>query len=143
VPRSPRNITRTPHGWLVAIKRKGRWVATRFFANKPTSRAALARAVKWRDEVLSTLPPPRRFAFRRSRSSTGIIGVSRVGTRAPSGHLLFRYVASWYEKGRQVNRGFSVLKYGEAKARDLAVKARQDALAKLLRPRKLPGPKER
>lgn len=64
-------------------------------------------------------------------TDSGIVGVSRV-TKLSKGHAYTSWRAVW--KDRDFNRkqaNFSVNKFGEDRAKELAIKARQRALKKL------------
>lgn len=120
------------NGWVVSIKRQGkRWV--RYFSDKPHGRQAALRAARaFRAALVERLPPPIKIKRYYSRNTTGTIGVARVKERTRSGRVLMRYAASWPRPGRRPGRAtFSIALYGESKARQLAVQARQRALAEL------------
>jgi hypothetical protein len=139
-PQRPRNISRVDHhyfhGWRVCIKRQRRCYE-RYFKDSSDRGAALARAIRWRDETLAHLPPLRKFQLRKKPTQSGVVGVSRDACRTRAGTLAPRYVTTWSdEDGRPRRRTFSVLKYGEAHARKLAISLRRQALAEILRPRK-------
>ena len=57
-----RNVQRVDHhhfhGWLVRLKRAGRNYE-HYFHDQGDRRAALARAITWRNETAARLPPPR------------------------------------------------------------------------------------
>ena len=125
------------HGYHVRVKRGGRrWQryvnADRF----PSRRAAFEEALHIRNRIESRLPPPVKIHRRSSRSSTGIVGVSRPRERTRSGKRFERYVARCYDShGRVCKRSFSVSFYGEAKARMLAVQAREKGVRLLMEAR--------
>jgi hypothetical protein len=112
----------------------------RYFPDDPNRKASLTNATAWRDEMLATLPPPRKFKRRYVLNKTGVIGVTyrvnvtRAGTHVP------QYAASWTDdRGASHRRVFSVRKYGAAKARRLATRTRQEAIAEMLRPNHVRG----
>ena len=125
------------HGWVVAVKRRGR----RYFGVFPDRKyggrhGALKRALEWRDELEAKLPPPVKLWRRCSaRSRTGIVGVVLLRKRI-RGRLFRQYWAHWRERGRQVGRAFSVNKYGEAGARARAAALRREAVARILTERR-------
>lgn len=136
-----RNIQRVDHnyfhGWAVRLKRRGA-VRERYFADGPDRNAAFARAQRWRDRMEALLPPPRKFKSRNLLNTTGVVGVSFGEQRSRKGTLLAYYRAAWTdEAGRTHSRRFSVAKYGKTRARSLAVKTRQEALAEMLVPKGL------
>jgi len=124
------------HGWHVSLKRAGRRYEHYF--NDGTDRAAaLRRALRWRDRMAATLPPPRKFKRRYVLNTTGVIGVHLAVQRTRKGTIMSYYCATWIDDvGRTHKRSFSVAKFGELRARSLAVAARKDTLAELLRPRR-------
>jgi hypothetical protein len=122
------------HGWHVCLKRAGQRYG-RYFRDAGNSRAALARAIRWRDDLAGRLPPPRKFKRRYSLNKTGVIGVSLSRERTRKGVPAPRYCAKWIDaRGHPCKRSFSVGRYGKAKARALAILARHEALERLLRP---------
>jgi len=137
-----RNIQRVDHhhfhGWHVCFKRAG----TRHeksFRDDPDRKSSLATAIRWRDEMVETLPPPRKFKRRYVLNNTGVIGVHLARTRTRKGTRVFYYCATWIDdRGRSNKRSYSLAKYGEPKARSLAVRTRREALADLLRPSRPP-----
>jgi hypothetical protein len=132
------------HGWRVCLKRQGRRLLRYFNDRGGDPRRSLAQALAWRDRMAAQLPPPRKFHRVSSVNKTGVVGVAYSRERARSGRLFRRYGAFWMdEKGRVHKRTFSVAKHGAAKARELAVKARKDALAEMLRPARVPAASRR
>ena len=126
------------HGWHVCLKRAGKRYET-YVKDSGDPKAALARALRWRDRVAATLPPPRKFKSRYALNKTGVIGVRLALQRTRKGTPARYYCATWFDAtGRPRKRSFSVAKYGEAKARSLAVRARRQALEELLRPTRQP-----
>jgi len=119
-------------GWVVATMRRGkRWV--RYFSDKPGGRAAARRAARaFRKELLEMLPPARKVKRTYNRNTPGVVGVARVKERTRAGRPFYRYVASWpHPDGSQGRASFSIAKYGEARARGLALQARRAGLAAL------------
>lgn len=138
----PRNLYRYEHhryqAWAVQITRRGRLVV-RYFADRQygSRDEALASAVAFRDRLLQKLPPLV-FAGLRPRSTTGVVGVRVQVDHRPQG-VYRSYVASWWDASdKRVTRTFAFKKFGKQRAFDLAVRARQRALAEILRP--LPRP---
>jgi len=138
-----RNVQRVDrhhfHGWHVCFKRAGdRHEGS--FRDDPDRKSSLAAALRWRDETAETLPPPRKFKRRYVLNNTGVIGVHLARTRTRKGTPARYYCATWIDdRGSSHKRSFSVAKYGELKARSLAVRARKEALAGLLRPSRPPS----
>jgi hypothetical protein len=105
-----------------------------WFGDRGDPKAALQRAIAWRDKMIEALPLPRKFKLSHTRNTTGVIGVSLVRDRRGR-HVRLRYAASWVdEHGQRRTRSFSVARYGAREARALAIQARREAIRKLLRP---------
>lgn len=123
------------HGFVVRLKRAGKR-HERYFRDEGDRRAAFARAVRWRDETASRLPPPRKFKRRYALNKTGVVGVHLAIGRTRKGTRVRHYCATWVEAaGQPRKRSFSVRKYGAGRAFEMAKHARKRALAELLRPR--------
>ena len=94
--------------------------------------AALRAALKRRDELEAHLPPPSRIKRRFKRNTTGVVGVEEI-VRRRNGRIRRYYCASWRERdGRPKTRTFSAALYGEARAWELAVRARREAVRRIL-----------
>lgn len=121
-------------GWVVATKRRGtRHV--KYFSDRPGGRAAALRlAQRFRDDLLRRLPPATKVKQTYSLNTTGVIGVALVRERTRTGKPTERYAATW--PGPDGTRGkatFSIGRYGKARARSLAIQARQDGLESFYR----------
>lgn len=123
------------NGYTVQIKRGGDRI-NEYFSDKPNGRrAALARARRYRDDLVALLPPPAKIKRRYVRNTTGVIGVALVHERTRSGNLVWRYRVSWPLRDGGTERAtFSVPKYGKQEARRRAIAARKAGLAKLMAP---------
>lgn len=140
-PTEHKNVRRVDHhyfhGYVVALRR----VQSRhqkYFSDRVCGgrRAALARALEYRDALLAELPPPVRI-HRRTNNSTGIPGVSLAYDRTRSGRIVPRFKAHWLNAhGSQESRSFSTLEHGFQGAESKAIKARNEGVAKLLHDRK-------
>lgn len=93
---------------------------------------ALKQAKEFRDELfneLSTIPKRprnRRIVTKDSRNTTGVLGVCRTAKRSPNGTVNECYSVSWRPApGVQKCTSFSIRKYGEKKAFQLAVEHRK------------------
>ncbi len=140
-PTEDKNVRRVDHhyfrGYVVAI---GRAQARhqKYFGDRVNGgrRAALERALEYRDGLLAELPPPIRI-HRRTKNPTGIPGVALVHDRTRSGRVVPRFVAYWHcADGRREKRSFSTLEYGFAGAEAKAVRAREQGIDQLLLDRK-------
>ncbi|HKG21745.1 MAG TPA: AP2 domain-containing protein, partial [Blastocatellia bacterium] len=118
------------HGYYVRLSRRGK-MESKFFADKSNGgkRAALRAARQYEAELAerAALGGKKREA-KSVRNTSGKVGVSRSTSR--SGDRVYEYwQASWNDsKGERRSAKFSVNKYGEEKARRMAVKARREGL---------------
>ena len=137
-----RNILRYEHNgatsWVVRVKRSGRQYVEYFADGHEGPEASLRRAIVWRNDLEKRLTPWNKLHRRSSVSRTGVIGVSVLDDRTRAGTIVRRWVAQWpIGDGRMRHRSFSVLKYGERKARRLAIEARRQGVADLFREREV------
>ena len=114
------------------IQRRGSRVE-KFFADNQFEgkRKALQAAKEFRDETESELRPysVKELAKRPSiRNTSGTVGVRRVVSNEVRGDYVFTYaywVAQWIDgKGKRRTRSFSIDKYGEEEAQELATQSR-------------------
>jgi hypothetical protein len=126
------------HGWLVRLQRNGRAYA-RFFADNRygDQSTALHAAREYRDRLVSELPAPcRRIQAERItlRNSSGVVGVCRVVREDSNGARYEFWQATWSPApGRRKTAKFSIRRYGDDGAFELARAAREEALKKLER----------
>jgi hypothetical protein len=133
-----RNVYRSQYGrgegWIVILKRRGRKRRQYFRdADHGGARGSEAAALRWRDQQIAKLPPPVLIKMHDSRCRSGIVGVFRVVDRTRKGTRIARWVAGWNEPGgRYHKRTFSVAKYGEERAFDLARALRRAVVREIL-----------
>jgi hypothetical protein len=121
------------HGWFVRGYRNGKTYSRLFSDLKNGGKAAaLVEAQSYRDKLKANLeeipakPRARRIVISDARNTTGIIGVSRTAKKSPNGTVNDCYSVSWRpERGVQKCTSFSIRKYGEEKAFQLAVAHRK------------------
>ena len=137
LPPNEPNIYRYTHNgatsWVVQVMRAGNeWVE--FFADGDDGPwVSHARAKTWLRELKGTIPPLNKLHRRSSTSRTGIIGVMFTNDRTRAGNRVRRWVAVWPKpSGGMRKRSFSVLKYGERRAKALAIEARKQGVEELL-----------
>ena len=127
------------HGWEVRITRRGKKVA-KYFSDKDYrgKRGSLAAAKTFRDEQIAKLRPYTRLELvKRAESRSGNVpGVRLRENVVEKNGWQYTYQtweASWTpaQGGRRIKRQFSVNKYGDEKAYNLAVKTRKQALREL------------
>lgn len=129
-------------GWFVRGYRNGQTYSRLFSDGKfGGSEGAFAEALAYRDKLANHLqkvpkrPRARRLVLRDSRNATGVLGVCRTSKRGPDGSIHDCYSVSWRpEPGKQKCTSFSIRKYGEQKAFELAVAHRLKMLQEIYGP---------
>jgi len=134
------DLVHRTHAWRVSLCRQGK----RFVKNFPDKRnggkaRALQLAKIYRDELLLKYPPLSRKEFsnkKRRNNKTGITGVYTYAKRFQLSNGSYR--ETWYweahwptERGESERESFSVKQYGEAVARQMAIRARERGLRSL------------
>lgn len=130
------------HCWIVRIERKRRIWNRHFSDGVYGGRThALRAAQAFRDELLVSHSPMTRaenVAIRRRNNRSGVAGVYRqVDVGISRGKPVERasWVAFWTKSdGKRAIRKFSIGKYGETKAYELAKSVRRRALASMDEP---------
>jgi hypothetical protein len=124
------------HGFYVRVHCRGK-IHSRFFADKKYGGRSLAFAAaqvfyqKLLAKYALMRPMSRRLwaQIRRRKGSSGIVGVQRVVTKK-SGDKRIIWRATWSPRRGVVRRKeFAARKYGDRKARALAIQARQAGLS--------------
>lgn len=114
--------------WSVAISRRGERFAQEFsVADHGSVEQAKAAAIAWRDDVLQRTPAMSLREFGtivRSNNTSGIPGVYR---RTYKGFTCWCALVS-LPGGKSRRRTFAVVKYGEERAKQLAIDARTELL---------------
>lgn len=121
------------HGWFVRGYRNGKTFSRLFSDLKCGGREeALQQARDFRNSLHQQLtdvpkqPRTRRLITREARNSTGVLGVCRTSKRGANGIINECYSVSWRpEPGVQKCTSFSIRKYGERKAFQMAVALRK------------------
>ena len=121
------------HGWFVRGYKNGKTYSKLFSdTNYGSKQKSQQIAREHRDELhadLSQIPTKRRerrIVYRDSRNATGVLGVCRTSKRSASGTVNECYSVSWRPSpGEQKCSSFSIRKYGERKAFQLAVAHRR------------------
>lgn len=116
-------------GWQVRLQRRGvkygKYFGDRGYGG---SAQALAAAREWRDQVLANLPneDTPRICTVSSRNSSGVVGVSKVRVMTANGFYQF-WQATWSPPdGKRRCVRFSIKRYGNKGAFQLAVEARHE-----------------
>ncbi|MEX0330948.1 MAG: AP2 domain-containing protein [Puniceicoccaceae bacterium] len=127
------------HGWFVRGYRNGKTYSRLFSDLKCGGRDnSLQEAREFRESLNAQLqsipqkPRGRRIVRKDSRNRSGVIGVCRTTKKSPNGNLNECYSVSWRpEPGVQKCTSFSIRKYGEKKAFQLAVAHRKRMLREI------------
>jgi hypothetical protein len=130
------------HGWFVRGYRNGRTFSRLFSDQKSGSKKEAHRlALEFREKLYEKIeeipkePRSRRVVLRDARNSTGVLGVCRTTKKSPNGTLNECFSVSWRpEPGKQKCTSFSIRKYGEKKAFQLAVAHRKKMLKEIYGP---------
>lgn len=117
--------------WCVHFCRRGKRHYHRFYEPMHGgSKAALKAAIAWRDKMLAEVEALQMLEFcqqKRSNNTSGVPGVHFLKpTRQPEGIWQARLKLA---DGTCLSKSFSVRTYGDRKAFELAVAARQDMLS--------------
>jgi hypothetical protein len=142
--------TGSTHGWFVRGYRNGQTYSRLFSDGKCGGREeAFEEAVQYRDKLRKALddlpakPRARRLVRRDSRNSTGVLGVCRTSKKGANGTQHDCYSVSWRpEPGKQKCTSFSIRKYGEERAFELAVEHRRKMLETIHGPEALDRPED-
>jgi hypothetical protein len=127
------------HGWFVRAYRNNKTYSKLLSDSKFGSReTSLQEAMKTRDQFYKQIskikkrPSKRRIVQRDSRNLTGELGVSRTSKRAHNGQYYESFTVSWRPKpGVQKSTSFSIKKYGEEKALEMAINHRRQMMKKI------------
>jgi hypothetical protein len=138
------------HGWFVRGYKNGKTYSRLFSDQKCGGKSeALKEAREFRDRLYEKLedipkaPRARRVVMRDARNSTGVLGVCRTSKKGPNGAVNDCYSVSWRPApGVQKCTSFSIRKYGEKKAFQLAVAHRKKMLKEIYGPSVLNRMKE-
>jgi hypothetical protein len=128
-------------GWWVRVKRGDKKFSRLFSDNKFGGKEnALIEARQYRDELEKEHGEIQNLGYQTSKSSrnkSGLTGVYKGPkiTKKQSGktYIYQNWIATWidHDTGKRKNRAFAISKYGEAGALKLALKAREEAIAKM------------
>jgi hypothetical protein len=130
------------HGWFVRGYRNGKTYSKLFSDKKCGGKnQAYAMAKEHRDKLLDDLskipqkPRGRRLVYQDARNTTGVLGVCRTAKKSANGTVNECYSVSWRpEPGVQKCTSFSIRKYGEETAFQLAVAHRRKMMKEIYGP---------
>lgn len=125
------------HGFRVTVKRGGARTSVSVSDVTYGGRRA-ARRQAYDERARRETGPPVKLKQRNASNTSGIIGVSVSNELTRSGRRIRRWAAIWpVISGTVGKRTFSVGKYGETKARMLAVAARERGVREYLKARRM------
>lgn len=123
------------HGWYVRVYKNGKTYSKLYSDSKYNGKErALKFAQKARElalETISKIPdkPIRRLVTRDKRNKSGVVGVSKTQKTLKSGKVNSYYQVTWSpQPGKIKNRQWSVRKYGEERAFELAKNFRDEVM---------------
>lgn len=128
------------YAWRVSLRRQNKMIVKNFTDKRHGGKGkALAAAKAFRDEILEQYPPTTRQQFcstLRRHNTSGIPGVYRYAkpyTLADGKERkLWYWETTWpTQEGESAKATFSVKQYGEEKAKQLAIAAREAGIKKL------------
>ncbi len=118
------------HGFQVRIQRRGIKYG-KFFADRVHGHPELAlrAARQWRDVLLEQVTDRARICERSQRNSSGVVGVSKITVIASNGTSYLFWQATWSPiPGQRRCVKFSIKRYGDREAFELAVEARTEGI---------------
>ena len=120
------------HGWYVRVTHKGK-TTQKYFPDKSCGgkNKALKEARDFRDAIVRKLPKAKQEAASRpvrKVKKSGVIGVTHVVSSTNGTNSYEYWQAAWEDgSGRRKTAKFSISRYGDKKALELAIKARKEA----------------
>ncbi len=121
------------HGYYVRITHRGK-SHQKYFPDKSSGGKpkALKAAKLYRDALLDKMPKYKQEAAAKKKrriKKSGVVGVTHVVSKSPSEKVYEYWQAAWIDgSGNRKTAKFSISRYGDGKALDLAKKARRDGL---------------
>lgn len=121
------------HGFYVRITHRGKG-SQKYFPDKSLGGKpkALKAARAYRDALLAKMPKYKQEAAAKKKrriKQSGTVGVTHVVSKSPKDKIYEYWQAAWNDaEGRRRTAKFSIARYGDTKAMDLAKKARRDGL---------------
>ncbi len=118
------------HGWQVRLQRRGIKYG-KFFADRSHGHPerALLVARQWRNDLLNRLTNRARVCECSPRNSSGVVGVSKITVISSNGNSYHFWQATWSPTlGQRRCVKFSIKRYGDREAFELAVEARTEGI---------------
>jgi hypothetical protein len=131
--------TNSTVGWYVRVYRNQK-TYSKFFSDSKFGGKELSfkKAITQREKLNKMIdkipkkPTKRRVVNNDKRNKTGVLGVSRTSKKASNGKYYECYTVSWRPKPKiQQSTSFSIKKYGEEKALELAIHLRKEKSAQI------------
>lgn len=119
------------HGFQVRLQRRGIKYA-KFFSDRVHGhpQRALDAARAWRDQLIEKLSDQARICERSQRNSSGVVGVSKITVAAANGNSYQFWQATWSPTpGQRRCVKFSIQRYGDRQAFQMAVEARTEGIS--------------
>ncbi len=121
------------HGFYVRITHRGKshqkYFPDKSLGGKPK---ALKAAKLYRDSLLDKMPKYKQDAAAKKKrriKQSGVVGVTHVVSKSPKDKVYDYWQAAWIDgDGSRRTAKFSISRYGNEKALDLAKKARRDGV---------------
>jgi hypothetical protein len=121
------------HGFYVRITHRGKGFQKYFpdksLGGKPK---ALKAAKAYRDLLLKKMPKVKQEAASKKKrriKHSGVVGVTHVVSKSPNGTVYEYWQAAWADAGGSRRTAkFSISRYGDEKALEMAKKARRDGV---------------
>lgn len=119
--------------WRVNFRRQGKLCYKSFYDLVcGGSKEAKAQAIAWRDDQLAKHKALTLLDFHKQKRSNNVSGVPGVHFHKTAAQPLgFWQATIRFHNGKRMAKSFSVLKFGDKKAFDQAVAARDELLAKV------------
>jgi hypothetical protein len=127
------------YGWYVRIRFNGKSVSKLFSDKKYGGKAqALMKArrfykksseklMKKMMKIYANKLPVKQIVTKNRRNNTGVVGVQRIDRKNSGGSIYRAFRVNWTDKtGKSRNKFFSIEKFGEKKAFELACEYRQE-----------------
>lgn len=126
-------------GWYVRVYRNKKTYSKFLSDSKHGGKEkALAMAIREKEAMNKMIgqipkkPTKRRVVTKDKRNITGVLGVSRTSKKASNGKSYECYTVSWRPKPKlQKSTSFSIKKYGEEKALQMAIQLRKAKLPQM------------
>jgi hypothetical protein len=120
-------------GWYVRVYRNKKTYSKYFSDTKFGGKDKALETAIFQKEELSRMiskipkkPTKRRVVTKDKRNITGVLGVSRTSKKASNGKSYDCYTVSWRPEPKvQKSTSFSIKKYGEEKALEMAIELRR------------------